>query len=174
MPTEFDFDVLRITGDEHYGSYEVTTAMKQSGWVGGQWIRFNSLRSVLKANSIIWSRLVEPYNDQDPMMFILRASYEGTDHYTARYPGKTGEVTCCNYGQHLFKYFERNDLAERTNPGTGAPLVYNLNINLYVSNRGLLTSERESGWDSRGVGLCMGLPADNNNYLGCEVLIGPS
>jgi hypothetical protein len=36
-----------------------------------------------------------------------------------------------------------------------------------------LTSEQEAGVNSRGVGLCTGLPADNENYLGCEVLIGP-
>lgn len=45
--------------------------------------------------------------------------------------------------------FEREDLAERTNPGTGAPLVYLPNQPLYVSNRGYFTNEKEGfnhGW----------------------------
>ncbi|RLA97268.1 MAG: hypothetical protein DRG83_16135 [Deltaproteobacteria bacterium] len=39
--------------------------------------------------------------------------------------------------------FETDDLAERTIPGTGAPLVYTPNDKLYVSDRGLLTNELE-------------------------------
>lgn len=45
--------------------------------------------------------------------------------------------------------FETEDLAERTNPGTGAPLVYLPNQALYVSNRGYFTNEKEGvnhGW----------------------------
>jgi len=47
-------------------------------------------------------------------------------------------------GFHKFYVFETEDLAERTNPGTGAPLTYPVGAPLYVSNRGLLTSEQES------------------------------
>lgn len=39
--------------------------------------------------------------------------------------------------------FETEDLAERTTPGTGAPLVYVPNDKLYVSDQGLLTNEQE-------------------------------
>jgi hypothetical protein len=173
MSNAYDFDVIRIVGDEHLGAYEVTDAMKQSGWVGGTWIRIQQIRSWKEGESIRWKRYVETAGPEDPVLFILRASYEGTDRYTAKYPQRTGEVTCCDYGQFLFKYYETVDLAERTNPGTGSALTYTLNSNLYVSNRGLLTSEAETGATARGVGLCIGLPADNNSYLGCEVLIGP-
>jgi hypothetical protein len=47
-------------------------------------------------------------------------------------------------GYHKFYVFEINDLAERTTPGTGAALTYASGDKLYVSNRGLLTSEQES------------------------------
>ncbi len=172
--TAYDFDVVRLTGVEEYGPYEASEVMKQSGWVGGQWIRFKRMVSRRDGSSIRWlERTVEPCTDLDPMMFILRASYEGTDQYTGRYPQKTGVVTCCNYGQFLFKYYETVNKAERDNPGTGAPLTYTLNSNLWVSDRGLLTSEKESGILSRAVGLCAALPEDNEGYLGCEVLIGP-
>jgi len=40
--------------------------------------------------------------------------------------------------------FEVNNLAERTNPGTGAALTYTPGNKLYVSNRGRLTSEKET------------------------------
>jgi len=39
--------------------------------------------------------------------------------------------------------FETEDLAERTTPGTGAPLAYAPNDKMYVSDRGLLTNEQE-------------------------------
>jgi len=44
-----------------------------------------------------------------------------------------------------FKWYtyERYDLVERTVPGTGAALAYVPNDKLYVSDRGLLTSEQE-------------------------------
>jgi hypothetical protein len=48
-------------------------------------------------------------------------------------------------GFHKFYVFEVNDLAERTTPGTGAALVYTSGDLLYVSNRGRLTNEQESG-----------------------------
>lgn len=47
-------------------------------------------------------------------------------------------------GFHKIYVFETDDLAERTNPGTGAPLVYTPGRKLYVSNRGRFTSEQES------------------------------
>jgi len=47
-------------------------------------------------------------------------------------------------GYHQFFVFETEDLAERTAPGTGAALAYSSGDKLYVSNRGLLTSEQES------------------------------
>jgi len=54
-------------------------------------------------------------------------------------------VTMCLANEGMFRIyvFEVDDLAERTNPGTGAPLVYLPNDKLYVSDRGLLTSEQE-------------------------------
>jgi hypothetical protein len=45
--------------------------------------------------------------------------------------------------------FEANNLAERTNPGTGSALVYVPGNKLYVSSRGYFTNEQESilhGW----------------------------
>jgi hypothetical protein len=47
-------------------------------------------------------------------------------------------------GYYKTYVFETDDLAERTNPGTGAPLAYIPGDRLYVSNQGLLTSEKES------------------------------
>ena len=48
-------------------------------------------------------------------------------------------------GYHRHFVFEVNNLAERTTPGSGAPLIYVSGDKLYVSNRGRLTSEMESG-----------------------------
>jgi hypothetical protein len=76
-------------------------------------------------------------------------------------------------GFHKFYVFEVNDLAERTNPGTGAALTYVSGDKLYVSNRGRLTSEQESGahiWTGYVVA-----KYDNDyegNYIICVAAIG--
>jgi hypothetical protein len=173
MATEYDFDVVRIHGTEHAGSFEVSSDLLGSGWVGGTWIKYQRMESWRDGNEIRWKRVVETAGPEDPMHFILRASYEGTDQYTGRYPGKTGVVVCCDYGMYLFKYYETVNKQERDHPGTGAALTYTLNTNVYVSDRGLITSEREAGVSSRGIGLVIGVPDDNIGYLGVDVLIGP-
>lgn len=48
-------------------------------------------------------------------------------------------------GFHKFYVFETDNLAERTVAGSGAALTYAAGDKLYVSNRGRLTSEQESG-----------------------------
>lgn len=47
-------------------------------------------------------------------------------------------------GYHQFYVFETEDLTERTTPGAGADLTYSPGDKLYVSNRGRLTSEKET------------------------------
>lgn len=171
--TEYDFDVVRVQGMEEYGPYEVSEDLKRTGWVGGVWARYKTVTSRYDPPSIRWKRIIEVAGPTDAMFMILRGSYEATDRYTSRYPLKTGEVTTCNYGQFLCKYYEKYDLAERTTPGSGSALTYSLNQNLFVSDRGFLTNEAEAGVLSRGVGMCVALPGDNQGYLGLEILIGP-
>ena len=49
-----------------------------------------------------------------------------------------------NEGIFKVYVFETSDLAERTNPGTGFALTYPPGSQLYVSNRGRFTSEKET------------------------------
>jgi hypothetical protein len=53
---------------------------------------------------------------------------------------------CGSPAEGIFKFyvFETVDKAERTTPGTGATLVYTPGSKLYVSNRGRITSEKET------------------------------
>jgi hypothetical protein len=166
----FDMDVIKLFGAEYYYPCEVDQAMKDTGWVGGQWVKFTGMTTVADGgNNYRIRRYVEKSDPDHPVFFMLRGSYEAIDQYTGIYPGRTGVVSCGVYGQYLFKYYETDDLAERTTPGTGSPLVYSVNGDLYVSDRGLLTTEAETA-NARTVGICIGLPADNNNYL--PVFIG--
>ena len=57
---------------------------------------------------------------------------------------KIASMAISNEGVFKFYIFEVNNLAERTSPGSGAPLVYTAGNPLYVSSNGLLTSEQES------------------------------
>lgn len=53
-------------------------------------------------------------------------------------------MALCGTGAWKAYVFEVFDLAERTNPGTGAALTYLPNDMLYVSNRGYFTKEMEN------------------------------
>ena len=165
----YDFDVVRISSGELYGPYKVSSTMLSTGWVGGTWCKYDTAISFRDGSAIRVDRTLGVGGPMTAIGFILRASYEETDQYTSFYPGKTGVVTVCQTGHYLFKYFETLDLAERTTPGSGSALVYSLNQNLYVSSNGLLTNEIETA-SARVIGYCSGVPADNDNYLGADVL----
>jgi hypothetical protein len=53
-------------------------------------------------------------------------------------------MSCGSDGMFKTYVFEKDNLAERTIPGSGSPLVYLPGDTLYVSSRGLLTNEKES------------------------------
>jgi len=165
----FDFDVIHLFGAEYMYPCEVDENLKASGWNGGVWVQFKQTTTICDGSGLRIRRTVERATPDHPVFFINRGSLEATDQYTGIYPGKTGIVTCGVYGQFLFKYFETVNLAERTVPGSGTTLIYTMNCDLYVSNRGLLTTEAET-LTARTVGVTIGIPADNNNYLG--VFIG--
>lgn len=165
----YDHDVVQLFGAEYYYPCEPDSVLMGAGWVGGQWIRMQRMTTYPDGNEIRVRRVVEKALPDDPSFFLLRGSLEGTDQYTSFYPGRTGIATIGVYGQYLFKYYETLDLAERTVPGSGSTLVYVMNQDLYVSSNGLLTNEDETG-TARTVGVLIGLPSDNNGYLG--VFIG--
>ena len=148
----YDFDVVELNWDFKIGSFEAGPIMKQTGWVGGQWVYLTVSTSRAEGNSIIISRKVEKGNDTNSIGFLLRGSLEGTDLHTSYNPGITGPVTLCQQGLFMFKYFEN--------------VPYVLNNLLYVSANGILTSVPTV----RSVGFCVGLPADNNNYLGASIV----
>jgi hypothetical protein len=151
----YDFDVVELNWDFKIGPLEAGPVMKNTGWVGGQWVTLVVATSRQDANSIIVSRKVEKGTDLNSIGFILRGSLEGTDQYTSFNPGVTGAVTLCQQGLFLFKYYEN--------------VPYTLNSILYVSPNGLLTSVQTVP-TSRSVGFCVGIPADNNNYLGASIV----
>jgi len=76
-------------------------------------------------------------------------------------------------GFHKFYVFETEDLAERTNPGTGAALTYVSGDKLYVSDRGRLTSEQESGAHS-WTGFCVAKFGNDleGDYIICVAAMG--
>jgi hypothetical protein len=71
--------------------------------------------------------------------------YFDTDHQLAKM-GSRLVTMIINPSEGIFKFYvyETVNLAERTVPGTGAPLIYTSGSKLYVSNRGRLTSEKET------------------------------
>jgi len=166
----YSLHVIKIFGNEYYTPATADSALQATGWVGGKWVRFKSLVTSQDAENIrVIERVVEICGPDDPVFFLRYGNCEPVDQYTSLNPGQTGVVTCGVYGQFLFKYYETLNKAERNVPGSGASLVYVMNSDLYVSENGLLTSEKETV-NARSVGICIGLPATNSNYLG--VFIG--
>jgi len=83
---------------------------------------------------------------QDWGPFDASARYELDENLQLqRYGNRIVTMFVPPTGFHKFYVFETEDLAERTNPGTGAALTYVSGDKLYVSNRGRLTSEQETG-----------------------------
>ena len=77
--------------------------------------------------------------------FDASARYEmDENHQLQRLGSRLATMFVAPTGFHKFYVFEVNDLAERTNPGTGSALTYTSGDKLYVSNRGRLTNEQES------------------------------
>jgi hypothetical protein len=155
MASSYDFDVIEINWDFKIGPVEAGPVMMESGWVGGLWMKINTCTSRRDGSSLIWKQTVEKATGDNAVGFVLRGSAEGTDQYSSFNPGKTGNITLCQQGIFLFKYYE-----------TG---VYTLNCILYVSNNGLLKPTQDTV-TSRGVGFCVALPADNENYLGASIV----
>lgn len=76
-------------------------------------------------------------------------------------------------GFHKFYVFETENLAERTVPGTGAALTYASGDALYVSNRGRLTNEQESGSHSWTGFVVARYSSDvEGNYIICVAAMG--
>lgn len=76
-------------------------------------------------------------------------------------------------GMHKFYVFEVNNLAERTTPGSGAALTYTPGDKLYVSNRGLLTSEQESVSHVWTQFVCAAYDSDfEGNYIVAVAAVG--
>lgn len=74
-----------------------------------------------------------------------------------------------------FYVFETLDLAERTTPGTGGPLVYAVGNPLYVSNNGKLTNEKEqvnSTWTEYVV-LQIGSDIEGNYLIVGSAVVSP-
>jgi len=166
----YNFDVVQLyEAANPMGANEVSTTMKNVGWNGGLWVCYTSMTSYSDAGNIRVRRAVDKASPNNPIGFILRGSQEASDQYTSQWPGRTGVISIFNQGQFLFKYFETLNKAERDIPGSGAPLVYALNQSLFVSSNGLLTNENETG-TARVVAICAGLPAQNNGYMGADVL----
>ena len=148
------FDVIRLTNMGDLLPVEIDTALKAAGWSGGTFIKYSRVTTVQDAEAFRVSRFVEKAGPTTVVGFLLRGSYEASDGYTVQYPGKTGIATMCNHGSYLFKYYESD--------------VYVLNQTVFCSANGLITNVNAGG--ARSVGVVMGLPADNSDYLGVDVL----
>jgi hypothetical protein len=133
---------------------EIGTTLLASGWDGGIFIKYSSVTTVQDAEAFRVRRIVEKADPTTVVGFLLRGSLEASDTYTAQYPGMTGIATMCNHGSYLFKYYEAD--------------TFVLNQTVYCSANGLLTNVNAGG--ARAVGVVMGLPADNSNYLGVDVI----
>jgi hypothetical protein len=118
---------------------QVVGSLLQSGWRGGQFVRFVADFQVDASNGLQSAGYLMRASEQIPGgVDNLRSEY----NYTGIQPGSRlspNTVTMvAGGGRFMFRLFETRVVTDRV---AGAPLVYNHNDYLYVSERGLLTNE---------------------------------
>ena len=147
----------------------------EDGWRGGQWVQYtaNSQGRFLNIRVVGLSTGVRAVGFllrgsefhpqvQQPGSAALRTSEYNFSSYQ---PRNTGVVTMCLDGSFLFKVFERYDFPNRTG---GTEIVYTLSDQLFISERGLLTTFADA--TAAGIatpvwaGNCWMTPSATNEY----------
>ena len=128
----------------------VDDSLSSNGWRGGQWVQystntvdtFKNVRGVTVSAGIYVAGFLLRGSDFHP----VGSQRPGTNARDARLteynwssykPTNTRWVTMCIDGSYLFKMYERYAFPNRT---SGTELVYTLSQDLYISERGLLTT----------------------------------
>lgn len=165
--------------------YVDDTLASNGGWRGGQFVVYTA-NSFGAANNFKNVRVVGASDGTAYAGFLLRGSdfhpqvqqpgsfdnRTSEYNYSAYKPTNTRVVKMCFDGSYVFKIYERYAFGDRTSSGT--PLTYTLNQELYLSDRGYLTTLADA--TAAGivtpvqVGLVWMVPStDNHSRLGVDI-----
>lgn len=156
------------------------------GWRGGQAVIYTG-NSVGEKSIVKNIRVVGMSDGNKVVGFIVRGSdfhpqiqqpgsYDNRIseyNWSSMKPTVTKVVKMIFDGSYIFKVYEKYGFGDRESTGTA--LVYALNDFLYVSDRGLLTTEADataSVADPKQVGLVWMVPSADNGYcLGVDLRV---
>jgi hypothetical protein len=149
---------MTIRGSRHI--VKVSTNMFEKGWYGGQWVRFVGNRTVdfatdtLYAGFLLWGWRLKDI-DATPYDFIDTMS--GSEFIPFNYENKS-----LNAYHQTAMIFDSGEMDFNLNT-YDTTQVYSYHDSLYINNNSVLTNVNSGG---PSVGLVIGTPQDNNNWLG--------
>jgi len=147
---------MHLRGDKHFVT--VGPNLIETGWFGGQWVKYVGKRTVEKATNTVFAGFLllgyklndldaKPYNYIESGVVSVPFKYE---NQALNAYGQSVMITDSGEMDFNFNAFDTTQ-------------VYTYNQMLYVNNNGFLTNVNSGGLS---VGIVSVIPKDNNNWLG--------
>ena len=130
----------------------VDDTLASDKWVGGQFVMYSSntfggvknVRVVSKSDGNTVSGFLLRASERHPASTSAtgQPTYLNEYNFSSYQPSQTRMATMSLEGSAIFKYYEKYSFGDRT--PTGTALVYTQGMDLYVSDRGLLTTKADA------------------------------
>ena len=180
--TDNDLDVLKV-GDRV--PVNIGPLMRTSGWRAGQWVMYTTTQipsiaefTVEKSGGVYSTGFVmfgsEDYSDARRSTYRNYTSYQNASTNVAVASGASVITVIMGGGRYLFRLYETVAL-DAFGVRTGGPAVYLVNLDLKVSENGLLCQDPDArlllatgGTSVISVGVCSKTPSPNDPRLGFD------
>lgn len=175
---------VQIPGDRY--TVAAGPVLRETGWVGGLFLTYvpptgpeDFMVEVSDGNSAAGFTIFPSENYYSEESWLN--GWDTSQNYTSyqnrgelTVGGAGSIVVVAGGGRCIFKHYETQALV--AGQRTGAPIAYNLNQELKVSENGLLTNDSDLDLATVGittpqvVGICCAIPTSRNNYrLGLQL-----
>lgn len=180
--TDNDLDVLKA-GDKL--AVTVGPLLRASGWRAGQCVMYAAVQNpavaeftVEKSDGIYAAGFLltgsENYSDPRHSTYRNYTSYQNAGSFMSAASGAGVVTLCVNGGRFLFQLYEKIAL-DAFGVRAGGPAIYQVNLPLKVSERGLLCQDPDAllllatgGTSIVNAGVCCKTPASNDPRLGLD------
>lgn len=147
---------MHLRGDKHFVT--IGPNLLESGWFGGQWVKYVGKRTVEKATDHVYAGFLligHKLNDLDSK------PYNYLEGGVISVPFKYENIALDAYGQSVM-ITDSGEMDFNLNV-YDTTQVYTYNQTLYINNNGFLTNVNVGG---PSVGIVSVTPQDNNGWLG--------
>jgi hypothetical protein len=159
--------------------------IRASGWQAGVWVMYTTVQvppvsefTVERSNGIYATGFIlngsEDYSDPRHSTYRNYTSYQNAGSFVSVASGASVITIMMNGGRYLFRLYETVAL-DAFGVRAGGPAVYQVNLQLKVSENGLLCQDPDAllllatgGTDVINVGVCNKTPSANDPRLGLD------